>query len=199
MRWFIGGAVTLLLVAGVYLASPFWAVWDLASAVEGRDAARIANRVNFRALRVSLAKQVVAEAAAAKPGQPGLGPQEAGLAASTIAALGDPLLEQLVSPEGVVGLLDRLSPDGGRALPNLSSPAGGRGDLWRLMKASRWRGFRNVYFTLPLRRAGAASARLQLRLGRLKWRLVAIELSPDSRRQLLADLARRHADRSRRD
>jgi hypothetical protein len=200
MRWFVGSAAALLLVWTLYVASPYWALVDLAGAVEARNASAIANRVNFRALRVELAKQIVAAGMASRPVADALGSPNANLAAGSLAVAADPLLERLVTPEGFVALLQDLGPSrsepvrlAGRLRPN----AEGLRTAVDLVRTSRWRGFRNVYFTVAPS-PGLPSARLQFRLSRLKWRLVGFDLTPEARQRLLDELVQLHGDRGRR-
>ena len=60
MRWFLRSLVALALLWAVYLLSPYVALYNLAKAVEARDVALIGERVDFPALRLSLARQVAA-------------------------------------------------------------------------------------------------------------------------------------------
>lgn len=200
MRWFVGSAFALVLVWTLYVASPYLALIDLAGAVETRNASGIADRVNFRALRVELAKQIVAAGMTSRPLANALGSPDANLAAGSLAVAADPLLERLVTPEGLIVLLQDLGPDpaepvrlAGRLRPN----AEGLRTAADLVRTSRWRGFRNVYFTVTPR-PGLPSARLQFRLSRLKWRLVGFDLTPDARQRLLDELVRLHGERTSR-
>jgi hypothetical protein len=200
MRWFVGSAVTLILVWTLYVASPYWALVDLANAVEARNAAGIAERVNFRALRVELAKQIVAVGMSSRPLANALGSPDANLAAGSLAVAADPLLERLVTPEGLAALVQDLGPDpaepvrlAGRLRPNMD----GLRTAGDLVRTSRWRGFRNVYFTVSPN-PGLPGVRLQFRLSRLKWRLVGFDLPPEARQRLLDELVRLHGERTRR-
>jgi hypothetical protein len=200
MRWFIGGAVALLLVWTVYIVSPYWALVDLAGAVEARKVGRVADRVNFRAIRVELSKQVVAAAAASRPVANAIGSPDASLAAGSIAAAAEPLLEQFVTPEGLLSLLQDLGPSQAEPVQlvrRLKPDAEGFAALVELVRSARWRGFRNVYFTVRPDPKGPA-ARLQFRLSRLKWRLIGFELTAETRQRLLDELVRLQGDRSRR-
>ena len=71
----------------------------------------------------------------------------------------------------------------GRGMPGL-------GRVTAFLQASRWRGFRNVYFTLPPGAAADRRVRLQFRLSRLAWRLVGVEPTPETRARLLSELVR---------
>jgi hypothetical protein len=201
MRWFVGSVAALLLVWGLYTASPYWAFLDFADAVEGRNVQRIADRVNFRAVRASFTKQIVAEAAGSRAASKELGVPDASMAASGLAVAAEPLLERLVTPEGMLGLLQDLSP--GRAEPmrlasRVRPSLDGLRSAAQLILKSRWRGFRNVYFTVPPEAAEGLEARLHFRFGRLKWRLASIEISAETRRRLLDELVRLHGERTRR-
>ena len=196
MRWFVGSAVTLLLVWGFYTASPYWALWDFSTAVARADANALARRVNFRAVRLSLARQVVGEGLAAKAGGDPVGGADAQLLASTVAVAADPFLEQLVTPEGVRGLLLELNPEIVRTAPEDGSSRIGLsalGPLFETIRTARWRGFRNVYFILPPDARVGAQVRVQVRLSRLTWRIVSIDLPPKARQRIVADMMRRHA------
>jgi len=200
MRWFVGSAVTLLLVWTLYVASPYWALVDLANAVETRDASGIADRVNFRALRVELAKQIVAVGMSSRPLANALGSPDANIAAGTLAIAADPLLARLVTPEGLVALFQDLGPNRSkpvRLAGRLQPSAEGVRTAMDLVRTSRWRGFRNVYFTVSPS-PDLPSARLQFRLSRLKWRLVGFDLTPEARQRLLDELIRLHGDAARR-
>jgi hypothetical protein len=192
MRWFVGSAVGIVLLWGLYIASPYWAVLDFARAVDSRNVQTIGERVNFRALRLSLAKQLVTEGMASRAVATALTGSDAQVAAGTIAAAVDPLLEQLLTVEGVVGLLPKPGAEGSGGV----SGGGDRSvmallrDTADLVRTSRWRGFRNIYFALPPNPGTEPQARLQFRLGRLKWRLVGVELTPETRQRLLAETIR---------
>jgi hypothetical protein len=200
MRWFVGSAVALLLLWAAFLASPYLALLDLAGAVEARNTERVSARVNVRAFRLSLAKQVAAAGMGSRALSSALGSPDATLAASAAAAAADPLLERIVTPEGVLTLLQHLGTDrtrpvqlAGRLRPN----AEGLSMAADLVARSRWRGFRNVYFAVAAE-PGGPEARLQLRLSRFRWRLVALELTPEARARLADEVVRLAGERGRR-
>ncbi len=201
MRWLAGGAVALLIIWTAYLASPYWALIDLAGAIEAREPDRIVERVNLRAIRVAVAKQIVAAGVASGAVTSALGSPDANLAAGSIAVAAEPLLERIVTPEGIAALLRGLgseSTDRVRQAARLRPNAEGLQIALNLVRSSRWRGFRNVYFALDAGPARPQGARIQLRLSRMKWRLVGIDLTAEARQSLLDDLVRVHGERTRR-
>lgn len=189
MRWFVGSAVALLLVWFLYLGSPYWALWRLLGAIEARDPAAIAARVNIRAVRLSLIRQIGSEAAGSRALSGALGSPDVQLTAAAIAAAADSLLEEIVRPDQIAALVPEL--DGAQSA-GASGFRPGRflSDATVFLRGSRWRGFRNVYFTLPPAASPDRRVRLQLRLTRLRWRLVGIEPTPETRERLLAELVR---------
>lgn len=194
MRWFVGSAVAILLAWAAYTASPYWALWDFAMALSERDVARTLDRVNFRAVRLSLAKQIVSEGIAGKSGPDAAAGPESQMLASTVAVAADPLLEQVVTPQGIFRLLEELNPETVRPRPGgrgIRLEAEALGAALETVRSSTWRGFRNVAFRLPPEPNGAPQVRVQFRLSRMSWRVVSIDLPPEARQALLARLARR--------
>lgn len=193
MRWFLAILLALLVIWAAYLVSPYWALYRLAAAVERGEVSAVAERVNLRALRFSLAKQVASELAAAGGGGGIAGP-DAQLAAGAALALADPFLDEILTPGGIVRLL-RTGPSGepGSGSPFSQGVAVSIDDLDDFMAASMWRGFRTVYVTLPPDEPREARFRLQLRLSNLTWRLVSLELPEKLRRRIAETLIRRRA------
>jgi hypothetical protein len=150
--------------------------------------------VNFRAVRLSLAKQIVGEALAAKSGAEAVAGPETQVLANTVAVAADPLLEQVVTPEGVFRLLEELNPETIRPPqdgPSIRFDARALEAAFDTVRNATWRGFRNVAFQLPPRANEGPQVRVQFRLSRMNWRVVSIDLPADARQRLLARLSRR--------
>jgi hypothetical protein len=188
MRWLLGSITALLLAWTVYLASPYWSAAQFASAIERGDVEAIASRVNLHALRLSVAKQLADEGIAAAELQAALASTDLLLAAGAAAVVADPVVGRLASARGVIELAReaRLVQDGAPAKQGWFGRVATAADY---VSASRWRGFRNVYFHLPQGRPPVEQLRLQFRLSRLQWRLVSIDLPVELRRRLLARIA----------
>jgi len=102
MLWTLRISFLLFLAWLIFLASPFVALYDLAKAVDARDLARISERVNFTALRVSLSRQILG----ALVDQRDLGDLDRQLAIGAGAAILNPVVEELVTPQALVDLLE---------------------------------------------------------------------------------------------
>ena len=105
MRWFIRFFVVLTLAWLVFAASPYYALYDFARAVEAGDLATIRARVNFSAVRISLSKQLVTAYLVATGRESELKASNKGLVAAAGGTLVDPLLAQYVTPEALAGFL----------------------------------------------------------------------------------------------
>ena len=61
MRWTVRIGFLALVAWAIFVVSPFLALYRLAGAVKAQDVAEIRERVDFRALRLSLSKQILSE------------------------------------------------------------------------------------------------------------------------------------------
>ncbi|HEV7873458.1 MAG TPA: DUF2939 domain-containing protein [Enterovirga sp.] len=189
MRWFVSAAVALLLVWAWYMASPYVALWDLGRAIEQRNVARLSDRVNVHAVRVSLARQVAAEEVGGARGT--LSPADRQAAAAALAALADPVMQRLLTPGGILDLLRASADPDTEGQPHRRRVKLSSRSLTDLIAVSRWRGFRNVYFALPPEESPERRFRLQFRLARMKWRLISVDLPEAVRQRLAGELLRR--------
>lgn len=194
-RWWLAVlAVVLLWVA--YGISPYVALYRLSQAVQARDAAAVAQRVNFRTLRLSLTKQALAAAVNGISARRDLSPRERTILTEASGALAEPLVESLVTPETLIDLLDDgwpvragLARDGGtrEAAPGDTTAAAPKGNglglhastlgqLFALFRSAEPRGFRGMVVSYPPDRPIENRFRLRLRLRGWTWRLVDLEL-----------------------
>ena len=196
MRWW---SIPLLVALAwfAYTLTPFWSLYGLAQAVQAGDSAEVGRRINFRTLRLSLARQITAAARADGAGAVGSAePRERQRLADAAAALALPVTEALVTPKTVVDLLDDGWPQGldlaepaarherrdGLRIPDL-------GRLARYYLASDMRGFRAVVVAVPPDRPRHEQFRIRMRLRDWGWRLVDIELSDDLRGRIAEKIA----------
>ena len=184
-------ALILVVAVGLWLSyaiSPFVAVYRLVKVVAERDASELSARVDFPALRTSLAGQI-ATAYLRITGKP-IDPESladlfaVGLAASVVA----PLVAEMVTPEGLLDLLQNGRPSTATlpgnipAIGGLSSEA--LGDFWRAYLNSEL-GISRFFLDMPVDKPRHERFRLAFCLREFSWQLCGIQL-PES---LLAGLA----------
>ena len=180
MRWTGRIVVALILVWALYFISPYVSLYGLAKAVEAKDVAEIEQRVNFRAVRISVAKQLIPAYLAATGREGELKGMKGQAVVGIGASVADPLLAQYLSPAALAGFLnDPRFVVGGESAPAV--PGGGIGmnsvrDAWRLFATAQTRGFRVISFAVPPDKPGDEQFRLNMRIKGLGWRLVGIDL-----------------------
>jgi len=184
MRWTLRISFLLFLAWIIFMASPFVALYDLSKAVQARDIERITERVNFNALQVSLAHQILAKYLETQD----LKGLDEDVAARAGAASLNPVLAELITPQAVLDLLD----DG--QLQQVAIPGGGsplRFDpesferAWRIFIASETQGFRVITIPLTVEEPKDRQLRVTLRLRGTTWRLTGIELPAPLREELI--------------
>ena len=196
MRWFI----RLTLAWVVFAASPYYALYDFARAVEAGDLATIRSRVNFPAVRISLSKQLVTAYLVATGRESELKASSKGLVAAAGGTLVDPLLAQYVTPEALAGFLaggrGAAGAAGSGTLPGAASADGGLAPkslraAWSLFLGSESRGFRVIVFPVPPEKSPEDQFRLHFRLSGLTWRVVGVEMPQPVQQRLIQEMLRR--------
>ncbi|NEU12297.1 DUF2939 domain-containing protein [Methylobacterium sp. BTF04] len=203
MRWWL---IPLVLAFGwfAFTLTPFWALYDLARAVQAHDAGYVDRHVNFRTLRLSIIRQAAAAAQIQGSDPADAEPRERQRLTDAAVALAIPLAETLVTPQTVVDLLDdgwpqsidlgdRSLPEVGNSAPRLARPGLRVENLGRLIPfyfGSEMRGFRTVVIGVPPEAPRARQFRVRLRLRGWTWRLVDIELTQELRERIAQRLSR---------
>ena len=183
MRWTLRISFFLFLAWLIFLVSPFVALYDLSKAVQARDVARITERVNFNALRVSLARQILGEYLETQD-LDGIDPQ---IAARAGAASLNPMLEELITPQAVIDLLEdgQLQQATGQAASPVTYNPASFGTAWRTFIASESQGFRSVTIPLPVNEPKDRQFRVTMRLRGTTWRLSGVELPEPLKQELI--------------
>jgi hypothetical protein len=188
MRWFYRSLFILVLAWLVFAASPYVALYNLARAVEARDVATIQDRVNFRAVRAALTKELVVAYLEATGRGAELSASRKQMAGAIGGTIADPLVAQYVTPEALMDLL--------RTPPSLEGTDAGLGriefgslrDAWALFANAETRGFRVISFALPPDKPAKEQFRLVFRLNPMTWRLVGIDLPEPVKQRLVQEL-----------
>jgi hypothetical protein len=186
MRWTLRISFLLFLAWAIFMVSPFVALYDLSKAVEAKDTARITERVNFNALRTSLSRQILGEYLKDKD----LEGAERDIATEAGAAVLNPLIEELISPQALVDLFEDGWPE--RAAGSKNSAAvplrfdvGSLKQAWETFLFSESQGFRSVTIPVPVDRPKDEQFRITMRLRNTTWRLSGIELPAPLREELI--------------
>jgi hypothetical protein len=186
MRWKIP-LIALLLLLAAYTAWPFYGLHRLASAVETRDVATLQQLVDFRAVRLSLARQISATYFA----MTGKGAQLGAAAAGVGSAIADALIGELLTPEALADFLSKGSagPLGaaGGAVPIAGSALN---NIWKTWLNSEY-GVGNFYVRLPPDRPSIQQFQLHLRLSDWQWKLAGVEVPEELRARLAQEWSKR--------
>jgi hypothetical protein len=196
----ISGLIIVLLVA--YMAWPFVDLYRLGRALEHRDIAAVADRVEMRAIRPDLSRQVLATYLRLTGHEARLPGSFRDMAIGMGAAMIDPLLEEVISLERMVDLFDRNLAPGIPAQGQQSTGGGERAPLFPSGLGSAWDLFANadykltnVYVSVPPGVKPAQRFTLRLHLVQWKWKLYGLELPEAVRVSLAEELIRRSANR----
>jgi len=188
MRWTLRISFLLFLAWAIFMVSPFVALYDMSRAIEARDMDRITERVNFNALRVSLARQILGEYLKTQD-LDGLGQQAATQAGTAVL---NPVLEELITPQAVIDLLDdgqlqRATGTQGRngSFFPLGFDAASLGKAWRTFIMSETQGFRAITIPLPADEPRDKQFKITLRLRGTTWRLTGIDLPEPLKNELI--------------
>jgi hypothetical protein len=179
---------TLAILIALWLAWsawPFFALYDIARAVQAGDAARIEQRVDFPALRRSLADQIIAAYLRVTGTR-----IERGLLGAVGGSVADAMVGKLVTPEALASLLRNgwpkgilVEPPDGIAVPDFDA----LGNIARLYAAADY-GIGEFRIALPLDARPERRFRLQLALSNWSWRLAALDLPPALSERLAREL-----------
>jgi hypothetical protein len=199
MRWTFRICFALFIAWVIFLLSPFAALYDLAQAVEKRDISRVKERVNFPALRVSVSRQVVGDYLHTPEGRAKVGNVDGRLATNAGAAAVNPMVEELITPEALIDLLDDGWPQriassaGAQANVPVSLEFGSVREALKLFFASESNGFRSVIIPFPVDAPADRQFRVTMRLSGTTWRLTGIDL-PRALREDLIGRVRKKSD-----
>lgn len=195
MRWTLWIAAIVLAAWAAFAVSPFVALYRLSRAVEARDVGAVRERINFRAVSLSLSRQLVDAYLASLGRGRELSQADRDLVAGAGVTLADPVVSQLVTPEIFLQLIDKGWPEGVIGAPPAGLPEGlhltSPDEALRLIASAEARGFRRILVSYPLDEAAGRRFRLHLRLSAATWRVIAIDLPEHLKARLVAELDRR--------
>src|SRR6185436_2583724 len=107
MRWTLRIAAILAVLLLAYAIWPVVGFFRIASAIEARDAPALAKRVDFRALRKNLTKQVVAAYLQLTGKEKKLGVLGKGIALGIGTSYAQPIIARLLTEQSFIDLLSK--------------------------------------------------------------------------------------------
>jgi Protein of unknown function (DUF2939) len=189
MRWTLRISAILAVLLVAYAIWPVAGFYRIASGIEARDAASLSKRVDFRALRKSLAKQIVEAYLQIAGKEKKLGLLEKGIAVGVGTSMAEPIVARLINEETLMGLLTEGNA-GGEAkvsadLAPFSKSALGSG--WKTWWNSEYRGD-DYYVYLPPEKTRDDQFRVKLSLTQWRWKLAGLDLPEPLRIKLAQEL-----------
>ena len=199
MRMTLSISAALVALWLAYAVSPFVSVYRLVGAIQDRDVAGLSARVDFRAVRGSLAEQIARTylRITGKLDEPrSLRDQ---LAVGVAASVADEIVRDLVSPQGLLDFLRTggppdIEPDG-LPMPGGLTPDA-LGNAWRAYLNSEL-GIARFFLDVPVDKPRQESFRLQFCLRDWTWKLCGIELPEPLQVRLAQELVKRESSRPR--
>lgn len=185
MRWAISTTVLLVFLLAVYIASPLIALYRIGSAVEARDAAALAERIDFPSVRRSFTNQIVATYRELTGKQLPLN----AMARRLTVSVADPIVARLMTINALLDLLGKgeVGKKVKVSIDRAPLTSSSLDDLWRLWLNSDYLG-RTFYIYLPPEGPRADQFRMKLRLSNWYWRVVSIELPDELTKKLAREL-----------
>jgi hypothetical protein len=188
-RWI---TVLLVLLLAVYLVWPLVGFYRIASAVESKNAAALAQRVEFPSLRRSLSQQVIAEYLKLTGKEKKLGRFRTGVATGVGAALAEPVIAQFLNAETLLDFLNKGSVKDGAKISSEIAPFSGSSwrNAWQVWWHSEY-GLTRFHAYLPPDKPKNEQFKVGLSLREWQWKLTGIGLPEHLRVQLAQELVRR--------
>lgn len=169
----LAAAVAVIAVAATAYASPYYALHQIKTALAERNAEALAAHVDFPALRASVKAQLEASMARSIEATAGSGNPLAALGQSIASAMLGKMVDTMVSPAGVVALVNKsaVSPQAG---DTADAPADGA-----RKKADYAAGYAGVNTFVVRSKDGHAQEGelVLLRHGVWSWKLSSIEIA----------------------
>jgi hypothetical protein len=202
MRWAIRIAAVLAVLLLAYAIWPVVGFARIASAIEARDGAALAKLVDFRALRKSLTKQIVAAYIELTGKEKQLGLMGKTLAVGIGTSYAEPIVAELLNEQTLIDLLTKGQVGGGGGVGAVKVPAelapfsgSALQSGWRTWWASEY-GLGDYYVYLPPDKTPDKQFKVRLSLKDLQWKLTGLDLPQPMRVELAQQLVKQRAEKS---
>jgi hypothetical protein len=189
MRWTLRITALLCVLLVGYTVWPFVDLYRLGRALQRGDAVELSERIEMRALRPSLARQVLASYLRLAGKDAKIPDFLKSTALGLGAGIADRALGQAIEPDQITQLIrDALArtSEGGEPRNIAALVPRNLGAIWTLYAGSEYR-LHNFYVAVPPSFPRDERFRLHLRLTQWTWKLNEIEL-PETLRERLAEM-----------
>ena len=202
MRWTLRIAAVLAILLLAYAIWPVVGFARIASAIEARDGAALAKLVDFRALRKSLTKQIVAAYIELTGKEKQLGLMGKTLAVGIGTSYTEPIVAELLNEQTLIDLLTKGQVGGGGGVGAVKVPAelapfskSALQSGWQTWWASEY-GLGDYYVYLPPDKTPDKQFKVRLSLKDLQWKLTGLDLPGPMRVELAQQLVKQRAEKS---
>lgn len=202
MRWTLRIAAVLAVLLLAYAIWPVVGFARIASAIEAKDGPGLAKLVDFRALRKSLTKQIVAAYIELTGKEKELGLMGKTLAVGIGSSYAEPIVAELLNEQTLIDLLTKGQVGGGGGVGAVKVPAelapfskSALESGWRTWWASEY-GLGDYYVYLPPDKAPDKQFKVRLSLKDLQWKLTGLDLPQPMRIELAQQLVKQRAEKS---
>jgi hypothetical protein len=202
MRWTLRIAAVLAVLLLAYAIWPVVGFARIASAIEARDGAALAKLVDFRALRKSLTKQIVAAYIELTGKEKQLGLMGKTLAVGIGTSYAEPIVAELLNEQTLIDLLTKGQVGGGGGVGAVKVPAelapfskSALQSGWQTWWASEY-GLGDYYVYLPPDKTPDKQFKVRLSLKDLQWKLTGLDLPGPMRVELAQQLVKQRAEKS---
>ena len=168
----IAASLACVAVAGLLYASPYLALHRIAQAVERKDAEAVSAHVDFPALRESIKAQMQAKVQAQLPQSGAPNDPFSSLGQALAMGVVHQVTEALVSPAGVMLMLERGKPGKPSDVAAAGLGVNTQGNAQRKNYAVRYQNWSTVF----VHSEGESGGFVFQRDGLIGWKLVAIQM-----------------------
>jgi hypothetical protein len=202
MRWTLRIVAVLAVLLLAYAIWPVVGFARIASAIEARDGAALAKLVDFKALRKSLTKQIVAAYIELTGKEKQLGLMGKTLAVGIGTSYAEPIVAQLLNEQTLIDLLTKGETGGGGGGAAVKIPAefapfskSALQSGWQTWWSSEY-GLGDYYIYLPPGKARDKQFKVKLSLKEMQWKLAGIDLPQPMRIELAQQLIKQRTEKS---
>lgn len=170
----LAAAIAVIALGAVTYASPYYTLHQMKTALAARDAAELAEHVDFPALRENIKQQINGAMADGIQATAGADNPFAAMGQAFVSSMANKMVDAMVSPAGVVALVNKSVVSSDEKVSSEAAP-GQKTDSKALYTAA-YAGW-DSFVIRPADRQEEGGGLVLRRHGLWSWKLSAIELS----------------------